>query len=561
MILELNKISITGFRGYKETVSYDLGRRTVIKGDNGLGKSSIREAIVWALTGCDSTGNEKATTKLVNDDKPKLTEVVLDFILDEELQTIIRRKKGASNEVYWNEKKVSTNDIARDIFKSKNVFLSILNPYFFPELAPKDAKALLSDVLKPVGRDEIFLELGDYLKEILLNNEFRLPETFMSDKRSELKENEDNILYLEGVVAGSKQMEIIDKKLFDDNTLNELKKQLEILNIPDDSKSKLSQLDVEASLARASINNIALQELMPVEVKKAQKDALLNQFKSLKAKLDSTKENIVYCKDCGSGIDLSKETRDMISQQINEVKPKGMQLKEEIAELEKKNDEIKLRNKKIQMQKESEVTAKLDEISRIRQAILEESKEAIRVKDEKRNELLEKISELESINRDVISFNASIDAATKHNEKLCKEIDVANERIQNSKNKIEQLKLAIDACKKYNSIKLKKQSSQIGTYLDKVSIQFEKLTKDGELKEDFKVLYEGKEFSKLSNSEKIKAGLEISNLLMNIQKMFIPVFVDDAESINEIQELNTQMIVAKVTLDKEITVEVATNEN
>ncbi|MEO2682938.1 DNA repair protein, partial [Clostridium butyricum] len=108
----------------------------------------------------------------------------------------------------------------------------------------------------------------------------------------------------------------------------------------------------------------------------------------------------------------------------------------------------------------------------------------------------------------------------------------------------------------YNSIKLKKQSAQISKYLDKVDISFEKLTKDGELKDDFKINYEGKEFNKLSNAEKIKAGLEIANLLINLQNLHFPIFVDNAESINEVPELDTQMIQAKVTTDNEVKVEV-----
>ena len=89
MKLELTHIAITGFKGYKDKVEYDLGYRTIITGDNGLGKTTIGEAIVWCLTGCDIWGNEKAATRLVNNKKPKVTEVVLDFLLDEDPQTML----------------------------------------------------------------------------------------------------------------------------------------------------------------------------------------------------------------------------------------------------------------------------------------------------------------------------------------------------------------------------------------------------------------------------------------------------------------------------------------
>ncbi|MBY6988557.1 DNA repair protein, partial [Clostridium botulinum] len=206
--------------------------------------------------------------------------------------------KGSGNEVYWNDAKSSTNDIAREIFKNKNVFLSIVNPYYFPDLAPKDAKQLLSDVLKPISRDEIFIELGEYLKKVLLNNGFRIPETFMHDTRSDIKEHEENIIYLEGVQDGLKPMEALEKKVFDDcklkslkNELDELKQadtieiELSKLQKPRDSTVELNELRVQEATIKATLNNIALQSLLPIEVKKARKDELLADYKTKKNKI------------------------------------------------------------------------------------------------------------------------------------------------------------------------------------------------------------------------------------------------------------------------------------
>ncbi|MEO2740167.1 hypothetical protein [Clostridium butyricum] len=45
-------------------------------------------------------------------------------------------------------------------------------------------------------------------------------------------------------------------------------------------------------------------------------------------------------------------------------------------------------------------------------------------------------------------------------------------------------------------------------------------------------------------------------MLINLQNLHFPIFVDNAESINEVPELDTQMIQAKVTTDNEVKVEV-----
>lgn len=590
MKLVINKIAITGFKGYKDTVNYDLGYRTKVSGDNGIGKSSIGEAIAWCLLGTDTWGNEKATTKLVNDDKPKVTEVALEFMLDDEPQTIIRRKKGSTNEVYWNEKKSSTNDISKEIFKAKDVFLSIFNPYYFPELTPKDAKQLLSDVLKPVGREEIFQELGDYLKDILLNNGFRLPETFMSDTRGDIKEEEDNITFMEGKLEGLKPMEIGEKKEFNPTELTVLSLQLKEAekdnNIdvklaeivpPYDYSKELSELESEEFKTKIEHDTKmkSLFELHEINSKKNLKDRLLGQYKAKKSKLDTLVSTFVKCGNCGNEIDLTAESKKELSEEIKEIQHEGLKLKDEIAQIEVENKAIEEKNNFIREKAQNEYNEQMVAIENKRAAITGSIETQKAKYEEERNQIIaaanseelkdkidflkSKIALLEEEQREVNRFNSEIDAAIKYNEGLVKDTENTNREITNSKNKISQLKLALDACKQYNSIKLKKQSKQIKEYLDKVEIQFEEMNKEGELKDKFKINYEGKEFNKLSNAEKIKAGLEIANLLMNIQNLHFPIFLDNAESINEIPSLDTQMIIAKVTEDKEVKVEVLEN--
>lgn len=585
MRLKINKIAITGFRGYKERVEYQLGdRTTIIKGDNGLGKSSIGEAIVWAITGCDMWGNEKSTTKLVNDSGVKLTEVALECVLDGQVVNITRRKKGSSNDLYVNETK--TKDLG-ELYKSKNLFLSIFNPYYSPELAPKDAKQLLSDCLKPVSKEEVFQELGDYLVDVLKKNNFNIPETFLNDVRTDLKEQQDNLIFLEGAASKLQMLEVPEKKNFDDTELKQLKEELAKLYISIDTESEiakiaplkdfdnaLKQLKIEEEIAKMTVNNLTYIPILPVEHLINQKNDLLIKYKYKKNALDTMENKIVKCEQCGHETDLTAESRALLQEELKNIQEEGLKLKDKIEQIQRDNKEIEEKNAKIKEDAENKITDKLAEIENKRTEILKskefdeiryrKEKEEVLIRVEaakfqnadKQKDLAIKIGYLEAERMNVIEHNSKINAIIAQNAQYETERARNAEEIQNCKNKIEQLKSAIEAGKQYNSIKLKKQAESINKYLDRVSIQFEKMTKDGELKDDFKVLLDGKEFSKLSGSEKIKAGLEIANLLMNIQDMYIPVFVDDGERINVIPELNTQMIVTKVTMDKEINVEV-----
>ena len=359
---------------------------------------------------------------------------------------------------------------------------------------------------------------------------------------------------------------------------NNLESELLKLEKPQQSTAELMELNTQEATLNASLNNsIPLMEWLPIADKKTNKENLLRRYKDKKNKFDTFESKFIKCDSCGNDIDLTKEAKEMLQEELDEIMEEDLKLKVEIKKIESENAEIEKKNKQIKTvnkTKQDEIVLELNKISVKKSDILAKDEMAQKEYESKKQEVLDKhkasqieinekinsikehISALETEEREVISFNAGIDAAIEQNEKVVKDQEQNELDVKNTENKIKQLKLAIDAAKQYNSIKLKKQSEQIKPYLDKVVIQFEKLTKEGELKDDFKIVYEDKDFNKLSASEKIKAGLEIANLLMNIQNLHFPIFVDDTESINVVPELDTQMIKARVTLDKEIKVEV-----
>ena len=58
----------------------------------------------------------------------------------------------------------------------------------------------------------------------------------------------------------------------------------------------------------------------------------------------------------------------------------------------------------------------------------------------------------------------------------------------------------------------------------------------------------------LNNAARINAGLDIINALMNHYDLHLPLFVDNAESVNELIEVDTQVITLSVSKDKKLTV-------
>lgn len=67
----------------------------------------------------------------------------------------------------------------------------------------------------------------------------------------------------------------------------------------------------------------------------------------------------------------------------------------------------------------------------------------------------------------------------------------------------------------------------------------------GEVKDTFKFTYDGKDYRWLSTSEKIKAGLEVSELLQRLTGLVYPTYIDNAECITtKLAPVQGQVILA-----------------
>lgn len=553
MKFRINKLIIAGFKGYKEETVINLGDKTVFKGKNGVGKSSVGEAICWCLTGCDIFGNEKATTKLVNDSKPKLTEIYIEGTLDDKPITINRRKKGSSNEIYINDEKSNTADIAKMIYEEKEIFLSIFNPYYFPNLQPKDAKAILSKVLKPIAQEEVLDELGDYLKGVLKDNGFRNPNTFIQDKNSDIKEQKENIIHLEGVIAGSKKEEVPEKREFTGKEmLLSLKAQLKSLATSNEDKEKLNDLKLKRSkietILSRGCDEKPLHDTVSLSRKKAQ---LLSKYNEIKNRIANFELKEETCPHCGEILGTNEGDKLLLKKELEKIKHEGTECKIQINKFAEENNLIKEENEKEAAKFRDYHNEQLKNVGldiADLEGRIKGHEDAVKAK---REELETEIQRLMLEEADVENHNSFVDHIIKKNEEVDKEIEKAKERIKNSENKIEVLKVAIQAAKQFNSVKLSKQTESINKYLNKVELSFEELTKDGEIKEKFKILYDGKDFNKLSNGEKVKAGLEIAMLISNTTGVDIPIVIDNFESISDVPEIDRQILFMEVNKDKE----------
>ena len=68
-------------------------------------------------------------------------------------------------------------------------------------------------------------------------------------------------------------------------------------------------------------------------------------------------------------------------------------------------------------------------------------------------------------------------------------------------------------------------------------------------------MVDGTPYSDLNDAAKINAGLDIINAICKFEDVYVPIFCDNAESVNELLPTQSQMIRLVVTEDEKLVIE------
>ena len=185
-----------------------------------------------------------------------------------------------------------------------------------------------------------------------------------------------------------------------------------------------------------------------------------------------------------------------------------------------------------------------------------ENKNFLKSIDAEKGHVRTKITQLELEKKKADQANAIRVAKLAQIEENKQRTTEAKDRIKHLKEEKEAISAEIQSAMNFNAKKLDMQTELVTKHFDKVSLKLYDLVKStGEIKPTFKLLYEGREFQVLSGAERVKAGLEISNLIINLLGLQFPIFIDNAESITHYNKPNTQIIEARVVEGQELKVE------
>ena len=193
---QITSLMLSGFKSYEEPTELVFGNPTVITGGNGRGKSSIADAIAFAVTGCPFFG-ERGIDRLHNENNPDAA-IRMCFV-DETgtLHELNRTRRKNRMTITYDGYEIRQLDLA-DLFGERDVFLSIFNPLYFIEELGEDGKKLLERYLPTIPHETVLSQLSEPVREHLKNETILSPEGSLKRCREEIRGLEERITYLRG---------------------------------------------------------------------------------------------------------------------------------------------------------------------------------------------------------------------------------------------------------------------------------------------------------------------------------------------------------------------------
>lgn len=647
----LKKLDIKDFKGIKDlTVNFE--QVTTIKGDNGLGKTSIFDAFTWLLFDKDSKNRNTFDIKPLDSNNQiirGLTPTVIGvFEVNGEVITLSKtykekwtKRKGEAERVFTgNETKYEINSVPVkkkdytakiDEMVDEEQFKLLSNPHFFSlNLNWKDARDIIIKVAGDVTPDEIVIA-EPRVKEIIdsiVKQGFEMVQKSKKTSVSKLLKEKNEIPIRINEIKNSyinldfNKLEInknqLNKELEDTNfkIQAELNRMNNITAINDEINNKIvilnnkkndiknnarytynnNKMDLDAKLQElthklsAVINNkkYDIEHIENINRKisntQKEKDQLGKEYISIQAEIPTFNELQMECPTCKRTFDsnhvevMKQEIIENFNTQkakrLENIKQEGLNKKNQI---EKYNKELKetisaiksYENQIKDLESQIEKTKQDIEIFNNKDFMTEEYIKEVETIDETIKELESQREVapanvkdiLDTLNRMKDLLNSKIAEVQSQLDKriINNNLDIRIEELKaNEKElgcKMAKFEKDLMLCELYMKTRVKLLESKISSKFQNVSFKMFKEQVNGILDETCEALINGVPFSMANSASQINAGLDIINTLSKFYDVSVPVFIDNAETINKMLKVDNQLIKLEVSLDKELIIE------
>lgn len=581
---QITSLMLSGFKSYEEPTELVFGNPTVITGGNGRGKSSIADAIAFAVTGCPFFG-ERGIDRLHNENNPDVA-IRMCFV-DETgtLHELNRTRRKNRMTITYDGYEIRQLDLA-DLFGERDVFLSILNPLYFIEELGEDGKKLLERYLPTIPHETVLSQLSEPVREHLKNETILSPEGSLKRCREEIRSLEERITYLRGQKDLAASQGESHEQAEQEVTLQADLLRREIAEL---EQRQFSSMDVSAMQERLVELSGRYEEAARDE--RADTSKLREQFQLLREKIarrevekyqskftEALAEASARVKDLGvryqrenaaykafhAGMECPACHRSVTEQSLSEVQAA---LKKVLSELYAAGSEQ--RAQLIELQEMDKKAA--DTFARFKEDDLGKWAAEAAEMEQRCASLAEQASaETECLRAEIQTLTADLEYGNLSQAEYDR-LGTCREELRQSEAKIAALQDMTAAQlpdfdheiaqANANIAEIKRKMADVIAYISKraeltfsqlkmnrVEISLYDVVKStGEVKDTFKFQYGGRRYDRLSLSEKIRAGMEVSELMKRLTGRNYPVFVDNMESVDDLANVRPtgQIIMAK----------------
>lgn len=581
---QITSLMLSGFKSYEEPTELVFGNPTVITGGNGRGKSSIADAIAFAVTGCPFFG-ERGIDRLHNENNP---DVAIRMCLVDETGTfheLNRTRRKNRMTITYDGYEIRQLDLA-DLFGERDVFLSIFNPLYFIEELGEDGKKLLERYLPTIPHETVLSQLSEPVREHLKNETILSPEGSLKRCREEIRGLEERITYLRGqkdlaASQGESDEQAEQELTLQADTLREEIAELEQRQFSSMDVSAMQERLVELSGRyeeaardeRADTSKLR-EQLQLLREKIARREVEKYQSKFTEALAEASarvkdlgvryqRENAAY-KAFHAGMECPACHRSVTEQSLPEVQAA---LKKVLSELYAAGSEQ--RAQLIELQEMDKKAA--DTFARFKEDDLGKWAAEAAEMEQRCASLAEQASaETECLRAEIQTLTADLEYGNLSQAEYDR-LGTCREELRQSEAKIAALQDMTAAQlpdfdreiaqANANIAEIKRKMADVIAYISKraeltfsqlkmnrVEISLYDVVKStGEVKDTFKFQYGGRRYDRLSLSEKIRAGMEVSELMKRLTGRNYPVFVDNMESVDDLANVRPtgQIIMAK----------------